>query len=74
MKSDQSQNLNDALNAFMKLPKEDYQSIIRSTRPDSMSYEDYKVHMKIYKMLTKGMLKGRWIPFSQHKESKDRNT
>jgi len=67
MKSDQDQRLNDALNAFMKLPKEDYQSIIRSTRPDSMSYDDYKVHMKIYKMLTKGMLKGRWMPFNQQK-------
>lgn len=63
----------DRLDKFLKLPQEDYKSIIRSVRPEWMSYDDYKDHMKIYKLLTKGMLKGKWRPFG-HKESPEQNT
>jgi hypothetical protein len=59
---------NDRLKAFLNLEPEHYKSIIRSERPSDMSFEDYKSHMKIYKLLVKGMLKGKWKPFN-HKDS-----
>lgn len=64
---------NNLLENFLKLEPEQYKSIIRSERPKEMSYEDYKSHMKIYKLLTKGMLKGKWRPFN-HKDSPSQNT
>ena len=64
---------NNLLENFLKLEPAQYKSIIRSERPNEMSYEDYKSHMKIYKLLTKGMLKGKWRPFN-HKDSPKQNT
>ena len=73
MKSEKEDINNNRLQDFLNLDPEQYKSIIRSERPKDMTYGDYKNHMKIYKLLTKGMLKGKWRPFN-HKESAVQST